>query len=201
RFGETVLPLRDPDGMRLELVASKAAEAIPGWANGDIPAEHAIRGFAGVTLWVGAPEPTAEILTSGLGFAAAGSEDARHRFVSTGAPLGTTVDLRAAPGFLAGRQGKGTIHHVAFRAESDAAQAAMAKVLAGQGMQVTDQKDRNYFRSVYFREPSGVLLEIATDDPGFAVDEPKATLGTAIKLPRWYEPRRGEIEAALPALV
>ena len=110
------------------------------------------------------------------------------------------MDVRTADGFLAGRQGTGSVHHVAFRAADDAAQAEMAAALTAQGLRPTDQIDRCYFRSVYFREPGGVLFEIATDDPGFTVDEPKATLGGAIKLPPWYEGRRAEIVAALPPL-
>ena len=105
-----------------------------------------------------------------------------------------------AEGFLAGRQGAGSVHHVAFRAADDAAQADMVKQVKTQGLHPTDQIDRCYFRSVYFREPGGVLFEIATDDPGFTRDEPKEALGSAIKLPPWYEPRRAEIVAALPPL-
>jgi glyoxalase family protein len=110
------------------------------------------------------------------------------------------VDVRTAEGFLAGRQGTGSVHHVAFRAATDAAQAEMVATLKAQGLHPTGQIDRCYFRSVYFREPGGVLFEIATEDPGFTVDEPKETLGAAIKLPPWLESRRAEIVAALPPL-
>jgi glyoxalase family protein len=200
RFGQTVLPLRDPDGMRLALVAGKGADQIPGWSNGDVPAEHAVRGFHGVTLMVDAGEPTASLLTGAFGFKATDGDGPRHRFVAGGGELGTVVDVRTAKGFLAGRQGAGSVHHVAFRAADDAAQADMAAAVAAQGLQPTDQINRCYFRSVYFREPGGVLFEIATDDPGFTLDEPRETLGSAIKLPPWYEPRRAEIVAALPPL-
>ena len=200
RFGESVLPLRDPDGMRLALVAVKGADQIPGWSNGDVPVEHAVRGFHGVTLMVGASAPTAQVLTGGFGFKAAGRDGHRHRFLADGDKIGSVVDIRAAEGFLAGRQGTGSVHHVAFRAADDAAQAGMVATLKAQGLHPTDQIDRCYFRSVYFREPGGVLFEIATDDPGFTLDEPRATLGSAIKLPPWYEPRRAEIVAALPPL-
>ena len=108
--------------------------------------------------------------------------------------------MRPAEGFLAGRQGAGSVHHVAFRAADDAAQAQMAATLAAEGLHPTDQRDRCYFRSVYFKEPGGVLFEIATDKPGFTLDEPKETLGSAIKLPPWYESRRAEIVAVLPPL-
>ncbi len=197
RFGETVIGLTDPDGMRLELVARKGAESLSGWGGGGVPAGHAIRGFAGVTLWVGETASTARVLTQALGFAPLGREGNRHRFVSSGAAIGSIVDLRAAPGFLAGRMGAGSIHHVAFRAADDAAQAAMAGTLRAQGLQPTGPIDRLYFRSVYVREPGGILFEIATDRPGFTADEPQDQLGKTLRLPPWHEPRRAQIEAVL----
>jgi glyoxalase family protein len=200
RFGETVLPLQDPDGGRLELVAVKAVDGLPGWSNGDVPTEHAIRGFHSVSLWLGATEPTARVLTAALGFETIGREGNRRRFVSGGGPLGTMVDIRAAPNFPAGQQGAGSIHHVAFRAADDNGQAEVVAALRALGLKTTDQIDRHYFRSVYFREPGGVLFEIATDQPGFTVDERREELGQAIKLPMWCEPNRAEIEAALPPL-
>jgi glyoxalase family protein len=199
RFGETVLALRDPDRMPIALVASPGAEAIPGWSNGDVPVEHAIRGFHGVTLWVGAHEPTARVLTGAFGFAAAGREGGRLRYGSAG-PLGANVDIREVPEAPAGRQGAGSVHHVAFRAANDDDQQEMAAAVSAQHLRPTDQINRCYFRSVYFREPGGVLFEIATDDPGFTVDEPKESLGSTIKLPPWYEQHRSEIVAALPSL-
>jgi glyoxalase family protein len=199
RFGETVLTFTDPDGMRFALVGTPGAERETAWSNGAIPPEHAIRGFHGVTLLVAQADPTAAILKV-LGFRETARDGALRRF-SSDAPLGGHVDLRAAGDFPRGRLGRGSVHHIAFRAADDAAQAAMAaRLTKDHGMQVTEQKDRNYFRSIYFREPGGVLFEIATDDPGFAVDEPAATLGRALKLPRFLEPRRSEIEAKLPPL-
>jgi glyoxalase family protein len=200
RFGRTVIPFRDPDGMHLELVADAGAAATPGYATDGIPAEHAIRGFAGVTLWVADPAPTARILTEVFAYRAAGSEDGRHRYVAAGEGPGLAIDLRVTAGFPRGASGAGTIHHIAFRARSDAEQAAMVKALNGIGLRPTEQLDRNYFRSVYFREPNGVLFEIATDGPGFAVDEDAATLGEKLMLPPWLEPHRGELEKVLPAL-
>ena len=115
--------------------------------------------------------------------------------------VGGVVDIREAKGFLAGRMGRGSVHHVAFRAADDAEQAEMArKLMKSHGMHPTEQKDRQYFRSVYFREPGGVLFEIATDAPGFTIDEPLADLGKSLKLPRFLEPRRTELEAVLPSL-
>ena len=198
RFGETLLTFTDPDGMRFALVGVPGAENEPSWHNGDVPSEHAIRGFHGVTLLLVKADPTAAILAV-LGFREVARDGLLRRYRAD-APLGGHVDIREAGDFLRGRQGRGSVHHVAFRAADDPAQAAMAEKLAAAGMHVTEQKDRNYFRSVYFREPGGVLFEIATDDPGFAVDEPAESLGTALKLPRFLEPRRAEIEAKLPVL-
>jgi glyoxalase family protein len=201
RFGETVLPFKDPDGMALALVGVAGAEAEPGWSDGELPPEHAIRGFAGVSLMLEAAERTGAILTDVLGFAEEAREGSLIRYRAPGAAVGGTVDIRAAGGFLPGRMGGGSVHHIAFRAADDAAQAAMVERLAAShGIRATEQKDRNYFRSVYFREPGGVLFEIATDAPGFAADEPLNELGRALKLPRFLEPRRSQIEAVLPAL-
>jgi glyoxalase family protein len=200
RFGESVLPFTDPDGMSLALVGVPGAEREPGWSGGDIPAEHAIRGFHGVTLMLNTTAQTGAILTDVFGFREAAREGAFVRY-TVDAALGHVVDLREARDFLPARQGRGSVHHVAFRARDDAEQAAMVeKLVTTHGQHVTEQKDRNYFRSVYFREPGGVLFEIATDDPGFAVDEPVATLGRELKLPAFLEPRRAQIEAVLPKL-
>jgi glyoxalase family protein len=201
RFGETVLAFRDPDGMRLALVGVPGSEAEPAWEGGGIPAEAAIRGFHGVTLLLDKAEPTAAILAEVFGFAEAGREGGIVRMRAPGSPVGGIVDLRGAGGFLPARMGAGSVHHVAFRAADDAEQARMVALLTERfGLRVTEQRDRNYFRSVYFREPGGVLFEIATDDPGFAIDEPADSLGGTLKLPARYEARRSEIEAVLPAL-
>jgi glyoxalase family protein len=153
-----------------------------------------------VTLMLEKAAPTEAILTDVLGFGAAGREGSLRRYrASDGA--GGVVDINEVGGFLAGRMGRGGVHHVAFRAADDAEQARMSRKLAeNHRLQPTEQKDRQYFRSIYFLEPGGVLFEIATDAPGFAVDEPQATLGSALKLPPFLEPRRREIEAALPPL-
>ena len=199
-FGETVLPFRDPDGMRLALVGVEGAEAEPAWAADGIPAAHAVRGFHGVTLMVAKAEGTAAILTDVLGFTETAREGSLVR-LSSGAREGGHVTLRVVGDFLPGRPGRGSVHHVAFRAADDAEERAMVERLrTTHGIATTEQKDRTYFRSVYFREPGGVLFEIATDVPGFAVDEAPEQLGTALKLPAQYEPHRAAIEAALPDL-
>lgn len=199
RFGETVVTFRDPDGMRLALAAVPGIEAGPAWSVGDIPAEHAIRGFHSVSLLLDKVAPTGAILTDIFGFAEIAREGSLVRYKAGDTALGGIVDLREAGGFLRGRPGAGTVHHIAFRAASDADQAEMVRKLAeSHGIHTTEQKDRDYFRAVYFREPGGLLFEIATDDPGFAVDEPTASLGQALKLPRFLEPNRETIEAVLP---
>jgi glyoxalase family protein len=200
RFDEPVVAFTDPDGMSLALVGVAGAENEPAWSGGEIPAEHAIRGFHGVTLLVEHSPPTAAVLGDVLGFAETGREGAHIRY-RAGDAAGGIVDIHEAGGFLAGRMGRGSVHHVAFRAADDAEQADMArKLVANHRLPATEQKDRNYFRSIYFREPGGVLFEIATDAPGFTVDEPLADLGRSLKLPRFLEPRRRQIEAVLPSL-
>jgi glyoxalase family protein len=199
RLGQTVVAFRDPDGMSLELVATIGARALPAWSGGDVPSEHAIRGFAGVTLAVAEAGPTARVLTEVFGWREDGREHDRHRFRCADGLLGAAVDLLVRADDLA-RVGVGSVHHVAFRAADDAAEIAMATRARAQGLRPTDPIDRLYFRSVYFREPGGVLFEIATDGPGFTADEPKESLGTSLRLPPWLEARRAEIAAALPPL-
>ena len=199
RFGERVLSFADPDGTRLALVAVPRIGREPAWTAA-VADEHAIRGLHSVVLGLLEPEPTAAILTDVFGFAPGGREGTTSRFVAPGMDMGGIVDLRTDPSSTGGRLGRGSVHHVAFRAD-DAAAFAMQKVLAeNHGIRTTDQKDRNYFRSLYFREPGGVLFEIATDIPGFAIDEPVASLGGSLRLPPQFEPRRKDIEAALPVL-
>jgi len=200
-FAEPVLTFSDPDGVALALVGVPGAENEPGWSNGEIPVEHAIRGFHSVTLLLDDARKTAAILTDIFGFKEAGHEGAITRFVAAGDVNGSIVDLQEAKGGSMGYQGVGSVHHIAFRAPDDAEQNKMVqRLVTNHGLHPTDQKDRSYFRSVYFREPGGVLFEIATDVPGFAVDEPVATLGHTLKLPRFLERHREEIESILPKL-
>ena len=200
RFDEPVLSFNDPDGMSLALVGAAEAESGPAWSAGNIPAEHAIRGFHGVTLMLDDAARTAAVLSDVLGFRGIGQDGTLTRFHASEA-IGGIVNIREAKGFLAGQLGRGSVHHIAFRAADDASQAEMArKLVADHGLRPTHQIDREYFRSVYFREPGGILFEIATDNPGFAVDEPVESLGRELKLPPFLEPRRKEIEAVLPEL-
>jgi glyoxalase family protein len=205
RFGAPSVSFTDPDGMSLALVGVldaevMSAEAEPGLAQSDIPAEHAVRGFHGVTLLLDDAARTAAVLQNVLGFKGIGADGALRRFQADAA-IGGIVDLREAKGFLAGRLGRGAVHHVAFRAADDASQSEMAqKLVADHGLHPTHQIDREYFRSIYFREPGGILFEIATDAPGFAVDEAVESLGRDLKLPPFLEARRQQIEAALAPL-
>ena len=202
KFGESVLSFRDPDGMRLALVGTADAGAEPAWTAGGIPAEHAVRGFHSVNLLLAKAAPTAAILTDVFGFSEIGREGSVIRLKAGGTRNGGIVDLHEAGGFLPGRPGGGSVHHIAFRAADDAEQQVMVdKLLKSFRIYTTEQKDRNYFRSVYFREPGGVLFEIATDIPGFAADEPVGELGRKLKLPAFLEPHRTRIEGVLPDLV
>jgi glyoxalase family protein len=199
RFGETVIAFKDPDGMRLALVSVPGIETEPAWSAGGIPAEHAIRGFHSASLLVANAIPTGAILTDIFGFSEVGREGSRIRYKAGDTALGGLIDLDAPGGVQRGQSGAGTVHHIAFRAASDEVQAAMVKrLMQNHAIRATQQKNRDYFRAVYFREPNGILFEIATDDPGFAVDEPAETLGQALKLPRFLEARRERIEAMLP---
>lgn len=201
RFGQSVLSFTDPDGMSLALVGVAGAETEAAWLGGGIAAEHAIRGFHGIRLLLEDAKPTAAILTDVLGFSEGGVEGPVTRFIADGTTAGGVIEIREAKGFLAGNMGRGSVHHVAFRAATDEAQAEMRrKLVEGHRLHVTEQIDRNYFRSIYFREPGGVIFEIATDEPGFAIDETVATLGQALKLPAFLESQRQEIEASLQPL-
>jgi glyoxalase family protein len=199
RFDETVISFADPEGMRLELVAAPNDPRGP-WEGGTVPAEHAIRGFHHVSLSERDPERTAKLMDGSLGFRRVDEAEGRLRFEAGAGGPGNLVDVVDGSDGPRGRMGVGTVHHVAFRAEDDDAELAIREEVAALGYDVTPVLDRNYFRSIYFREPGGVLFEIATDPPGFAVDEDPAELGTNLKLPPWLEPRRPEIEAALPPL-
>ena len=199
RCNEPVLSFKDPDALSLALVGVSDAEGEEPWIDGDVPAEHAIRGLHGITLMIG-DERHRRDLRGRAGIKEIGREGPYLRF-SVAQGVGGVVDIREAKEFLAGQMGRGSVHHVAFRAVDDATQVVMArKLVENYGLQHTPQLDRQYFRSVYFREPGGVLFEIATDAPGFVVDEPVASLGKQLRLPPFLEPRRQEIEAGLPPL-
>ena len=201
RFDEEYLALVDQDGTRLELVARPGAAEIRPWEGGPVEPGCAIRGFHGVTLWEKDPEPTATLLGNVFGFQLVEESGPRFRFRAPGSGPGTTVDLYHLPGQERGTDGAGAVHHVAWRTGDDAQQLAWRRELIDKGLHVTPVMDRQYFHSIYFREPGGVLFEIATDPPGFLIDESLAELGSRLRLPPWIESRRAEVEAALPRLV
>jgi len=198
RFHEAVVALRDPDGLRLELVTGSNRRAQGSWEGSPVPERHAILGLDGVTLTEANVEPTAALLSATLDFALVAKEAGRHRFVAGSG--GLKVDVVADPHAERGRIAVGSVHHVAWRVSNDAEQRDWRARLLDAGLHVTQVVDRRYFRSIYFREPGGVLFEIATDGPGFTVDESPDELGTALRLPPWLEAQRASIERALPPL-
>lgn len=197
RFGEVVLSFTDPDGMQLELIESTSAAPVQYWQDGPIPHSRALLGFHSVTLWVDRVEPTAELLTHHMGYTAMGQEGQRYRFAGDPGASGHIIDLVERPGEPRAGFGVGSIHHIAFRVPTDDKQLEYQNAIRQAGFRVTDVMDRNYFHSIYFRERGGVLFEIATDTPGFAIDEPIETLGESLMLPEWYEPNRATIEQSL----
>ena len=200
RFSEDVLPLDDPDGMRVELVESASAASLRFWEAGPIPQAYALKNFHSVTLWLDEVQPTAELLTTHMGYTAAGNEGERYRFVGDPKVPGHIVDIVHRPAKVQANFGAGSIHHIAFRVPTDEKQLEYQDSIREAGFRVTDVMDRNYFHSIYFRELGGVLFEIATDTPGFAIDEPVQALGETLKLPEWFEPNRTAIEQSLPPI-
>jgi len=198
RFGEAILALHDPDGLPLELVATRHAN--PALASRDtaVDSEHAIGGFHSATLSEEGYEQTARLLTDTMGFSLVGNEGNRFRYQTAGGGAGAIVDLLCTPDGRFGRLGTGTVHHIAWRTPDDAQQLQWRSELARLGYNVTPVVDRDYFRSIYYREPGGVLFEIATDPPGFTVDEPKERLGERLMLPHRYESQRSTLERILP---
>lgn len=200
RFSETYLRFEDFDGTGIELVFSDEDKR-PGWDNGRIPSEFAVRGFHTVTLNESNPDRTIKLLTENLQHELVGEEEGRFRFkVGTGGP-GNFVDVLHSPNDVRSLQGAGSVHHVAFSTDSDATQLVLQHQLNEAGYHVTPVQDRNYFHSIYFREPGGILFEVATNPPGFAVDEPVAELGQSLKLPAQYESRRAALVKALPEII
>ena len=197
RFGETVLAFEDPDGLRLEIVAADDPRA---GHDGPTPAEHSIRGLHHAALAAQNAEATIKLMTEHLGFRRVDEAENRTRLAAGDGGPGNLVDVMDAAGFPGGNTGVGTVHHIAFRVPDEEAQLAVREEVAGLGYDVTPVLDRSYFRSIYFREPGGVLFEIATDKPGFAADEDPAHLGEELRLPPWLEERRGEIEEILTPL-
>jgi glyoxalase family protein len=192
RFGEEVLTFGDPDGLKLELVASGTLKAKHPWRAASVPGEHAVSGFDSVTLCEQGYEHTVQVLEI-MGFRKVSEEGNRFRFEVGDGGAGTRADLLCASEAPHGRIAVGTVHHVAWRVADDEAQKSWRQRLVDQDLDVTPVRDRCYFHSIYFREPGGVLFELATDPPGFAIDEPAGKLGEALQLPTWLERYRKEI--------
>lgn len=201
RFGDTVLSFLDPSGMTVELITDDAPPSIVHWSDGPVPAGAALRGFHSTTLHLAAEAPTHQLLTNLFGYREVGREGDRIRLAAPDKAIGQTVDLLILPNVPRGSLGIGSIHHIAYRVPDDATQLAWRERLTEAGQRVTEVKDRQYFHSIYFREPGGVLFELATDTPGFLLDESRDQLGTTLRLPPWYEARRAEITQGLPPLV
>ncbi|MDI4648703.1 ring-cleaving dioxygenase [Cohnella hashimotonis] len=197
RFGETFLRFRDRDELQLELVERVQGEPSK-WSFGGVPADKAIKGLGGAVLFSLAPDKTMETLQGLLGLEKVGSEGGLVRFRAYG-ELGNIVEVRedAVPG---GHGGSGTVHHIAWRAKNDEDHRVWRERTLVHGFQPTPFTDRQYFNAIYFRETGGILFEIATDPPGFARDEPAEALGELLMLPEWFEPRRAELEKALPPI-
>jgi catechol 2,3-dioxygenase-like lactoylglutathione lyase family enzyme len=199
-FGEPVLSFFDPDGLNVELVASEGTVVDRAYQGGPIPLSYAIRGLHSATLMEEGYRNTAALLSETMGFRLIGQEGNRSRYaIGSGAP-GTIVDVLCAPEERRGSVLAGTVHHIAWRTPDGAQQSDWLLELIRRGHNVSPIMDRKYFHSIYYREPGGILFEIATDTPGFAVDEPLEHLGTKLVLPDWLEARRGELEATLPPL-
>ncbi len=200
KFGERYLTFLDPDGLKLELTVPKKADMRAPWETEEVNAERAIRGFHHITITTHKMDATARILTEVFGYQLLLQEVNRHRFVTDAVEQAALVDIVEAPGEAIGVVAGGSVHHVAFRVKDEATLMYFREKVVAQGLHITEKIDRNYFYSLYFREPGGVLFEIATDNPGFATDETMAELGSGLKLPPQYEGYRDRLEKVLPQL-
>lgn len=199
KFDTKYLTFLDPDGLKLELIATANDQRLP-WEAADITADHALRGFHHVTITTNKMQPTADVLTGLLGYRPLDSHVNRYRFITNAVGQANIVELVEAPGEVAGHVAGGSVHHVAFRVKDDQVLMAFRDRIIGAGLQITEKIDRNYFYSLYFREPGGVLFELASDNPGFMIDESIEELGSGLKLPAQYESRREQITQQLPLL-
>ena len=200
RFGERSIAFRDPHGLGLSLTETAVPLDTAPWDRSTVPEAHQLCGFHAVRLWERDLDRTARFLTDGLGFEETGEHGGWHRFEVAGGGAGRRVEVREIPEERRGTWGTGAVHHVAFRVGGTDQQAAVREQVARAGQQPTEVIDRFWFRSIYFKEPGGALFEVATDGPGFTVDEQLEALGERLILPPWLEPRRAEIEAELPPL-
>jgi glyoxalase family protein len=201
KFGEQYLTLLDPDGLKLELIVPKTADNRLPWETAEVKAENATRGFHNITITTNKMDATAKILTDVFGYKLLEQHVNRFRFVTDAVDNAAIVDLVEVAGEVAGHVAGGSVHHVAFRVKNEEILMQYREKIAVLGLHITDKIDRNYFYSLYFREPGGVLFELATDNPGFSVDEPVDQLGSGLKLPAQYENIREDLEKSLPSLI
>ncbi|HTN09089.1 ring-cleaving dioxygenase [Agriterribacter sp.] len=200
RFGEQYLAFRDPDGLNIDLIVSNNDDIRKPWEMEEVKADVATKGFHNITLTLKNIKATAEILTDILSYKLLKQDGNRYRFITDAIENAAIVDILELPGTAGGYNAAGTNHHIAFRVKDDTILMAYREKIAGRGLSITPKIDRDYFFSLYFREPGGVLFELATDNPGFTRDEQLNELGTHLKLPKQYESSRAEIEKALPSL-
>ena len=200
RFGQRVITFEDPDGMAVELFPDASVDKMTGWTGSAVGPRHAVRRFHGATFTQRELGPARSFLTDVMGFTPGQAEDNRHRFLAGDDESQARIDILVDSRAPQGRQSAGTVHHIAWRVKDDQEQLEWRSTLISAGVSPTPVIDRSYFHSIYFREPGGVLFEIATDPPGFSVDEPVGTLGTRLKLPPWLETERPRIERHLPPI-
>ncbi|PUZ22461.1 glyoxalase family protein [Chitinophaga costaii] len=197
RLGEVILPFQDPDGLNLNLVVPKQPDNRTAWETADITASNALKGFHAVTLTLNNVKPTAAILTDIFGYVLLEQEGNRYRYVTNAVENAAIVDIVEIPNAPRGLNAGGTNHHVAFRVKDDNVLMEFREKIVRKGLNITPKINRDYFFSLYFREPGGVLFELATDNPGFTVDEPLNELGTHLKLPSQHEHLRATLERTL----
>ncbi|MGM9478869.1 ring-cleaving dioxygenase [Pedobacter sp. GSP4] len=200
RFGEQVLDFKDPDGLSLSLIVPKTTDIRTAWETSDIKKDTATKGFHSTTLTLQSIDETAKVLTDLFGYRLLAQEENRYRFITDTVDNAAIVDLLEVPSGHRGRNAAGTNHHVAFRVKNEDIQMELREKILSKNLQITPKIDRDYFYSLYFREPGGVLFEIATENPGFTVDEPLNELGTHLKLPHQHEHLREDLEKLLPEL-
>jgi glyoxalase family protein len=201
RFDSVALVLRDADGIPLELVGSATDDRWQPWKDGPVDAQHAIRGFHSVTMTLAETAATFNLLIDTMGFRRVAKDGSRTRFATGAGGPHSIVDVIESPEGPEGEESVGSVHHVAWRTADDASQVEWRELVLRAGRNVTPVIDRWYFKSIYFREPGGVLFEIATDGPGFTVDESPEKLGTSLSLPPWFQVRRDRLDEILPPIV
>jgi len=199
-FGEKLISFTDPDGLQIQFIEPSTKDNRSVWTTAQIKDENALKGFHNITLSLKEADPTLRVLTDILGYTVQGQENGRYRLSTDSIGTANIVDILADANLSFGRNAAGTNHHVAFRVKDDNILMDYCEKVLSAGLDITPKINRDYFFSLYFREPGGVLFEIATDNPGFTIDEPLESLGTDLKLPKQYENHRSEIEASLPKI-